>query len=244
MVLWRVQQVGSRESQIDSTSFAQRRSTVTQLLGDGVVIANAMESTTWNGRIVQAMVCTECGIERCAAGGWISPRAVDGAVLWLPAFEEMAGDAPLAREYRPPEYFERGIPLFFEPSVTALLEQVHGFPAVAELFRLRTNELTLAMQWTAVAEVLGTFPGEVRLRHEDVIAVSHGEREMRIREVERLLREGAAASAVVTLRALQPDEEAIAFYLDAPGHPAWSPLAIVGGEPVLHLDGLVAQRTA
>lgn len=241
MVFWRVQQIESRRSQMDYTSSAQGHPTVTQLLADGVVIANAVERTTWSARTVQSMICSECGMERCAAGGWISPRAADAAILWLPAFEEMAGGARDAAEYRPPEYFERGIPLFAEPAVTGLLGLAGG--SLHALPRLRGSELILAMQWTAPVGILGKFPGDVRLRHDDVLAVSSGEREVRIREVERVLRASAVNDAV-TLRALQPDEEPIVLYLDAPGHPAWSPLAIVDREPALHLDGLVAQSVA
>jgi hypothetical protein len=235
MALWRVQQIEVRRSEVDYTSSGQGRLVVSQLFADGELIANALARTEWGASSVQAMVCAECGIEGCAAGGWISPRRSDGWVLWLPAFDEMAESARDAHDYRPPACFARGIPLFGKGVAAAL----RGLPALREPPALRTHELIRAMQWTAPARVFGTFPDDVRLRRDHVLAVSSGERETRLQELERLLEEGLRDTDGVTLRELEPNDESVVFWPDAPGHPAWSPLVLTDGKPTLHLDGLV-----
>src|SRR5688500_13788287 len=108
MDFWRVERIELSRSDADYTSSGEGRPIVTELVADGVIVANAMDRTTWNARSVQAMLCTDCGMEGCAPGGYVSPRAIDGSVLWLPAFEEMTESGAFV----PPQYFARGIPLF------------------------------------------------------------------------------------------------------------------------------------
>jgi hypothetical protein len=235
MDFWRVERIALSRSEADYTSSETGRPIVTQLLADGAIIGNAMDRTRWNARVVQATLCTDCGMEGCAPGGYVSPRALDGSVVWLPAFDEMTESGA----FEPPEYFSRGIPLFTGPSISALLVHLTGLPPIGDLPPLRANELLLLLQWMAPAEILGVFPREVRLRRADVLAVSSGERDARIGELERLLCEASAEHADRMMRARRPDEDPVVFYLDAPGHPEWSPLALVDGEPALHLDGFV-----
>ena len=224
---------------MDFSSSAQGRPTVTQLLGDGEVLANAVEYASWSDRRVQPIVCAACGIEGCEPGGWVAPRATDDAVLWLPAFDDM--DEELGNERGPPDYFaKRGIPLFGHELASELCRLVAGFPSCSELPTLSWREAVLVMQWMAPRKVLGAFGAAVRARSDDVVAVSSGERDRRLQELERLLGRELATGGDARWRAREPGDEVIEFYLDGPGHVAWSPLAVVAGAVTLHVDGLVA----
>lgn len=238
-MLFRIKHLESRRVQVDYRSADLGRPTVTQLVADGEVLVNAVHSDTWSTDPTQVMVCAACGIERCEAGGWVSPRRASGVVLWLPAFSSMAESEADAVEYRPPTYFStRGVPVFDEQLFAAASPRPRGLWTPTDLPALRSNELVLAMQWIAPGQILGTHPGPVAVREADVLAVSSGEREARLRELATLLAGALRSLEPVALRALGAADEPIVFHLDTPGHPAWSPLAIVDGAPRLHFEGL------
>lgn len=237
--LWRVKHLETRRAVADYTSSEQGHRAVTQLVADGEVIANAIESTTWTQGSVQVVVCAQCGFEACAPGGWVAPRRAGSSVLWPPAFAEMRDDGDDAGEHRPPDYVRRrGIPRFDEPRAATLCASLPGAPDVAQLPPLRSDELALAMQWTAPGEILGAFPGPVVLRAPDVVAVSSGDRDACLRELAALLSRACSESAPATLRPWNEGDERIEIFLDTPGRPMWSPLARVGSVLRLHLDGV------
>lgn len=186
---------------------------------------------------MQPIVCTGCGIEGCAPGGWVAPRAAGDRILWIPAFDEM-GDDFGRRERAPPSYVStRGVPTFADAAATALAEAVAA-AALDAIEPLRSRELALLLQWLAPAEVLGATPPPA-VRAADLLAEASGERERRSSALADLL-DGARADVPVSFRPLRTGDELVTFFLDAPGHVEWSPLVLVGGEPALHLDGLVA----
>ena len=144
-----------------------------------------------------------------------------------------------AREYRPPDYMAtRGIPTFDEARAARLVASIPSVPHVEQLLPLHSDELVLAMQWTAPGEILGTFPGPAVVRETDVLTVSTGDRDECLRDLAALLRGARAASEPVVLRPWSEADERIEFYLDTPGHPVWSPLARFDGVLRLHFEGI------
>lgn len=237
MSLWRIRDLTSRRVQADYTASEQGRPFVTELLGDGEVIANAIERTPWAGTQVQAVICTHCGFEHCAIGGWVSPRRFADLLVWLPVFDAISSEGDDCNEYAPPPYFTRGMPVF-GPLVLPILEQRIGTP-IASSPRTSLREVARTMQWLAPGHVLDVPQSFVRLAAEHVLASSTGDRHSLAQELQRLLDHAASTDAAASLRPRREDEEVIELYLDLPGHHAWSPLALVDGRPALHLDGLV-----
>ena len=90
MDLWRVERVETRELEC---SFAGPASaTVTQLVADGEILADAVEYPRWRVDPVQVELCAECGVAGCAPQGWVRPRRAGDRLLWLPAFDELVED--------------------------------------------------------------------------------------------------------------------------------------------------------
>ncbi len=83
MDLWRVKRVEARQAVLDFSSSDLGQARVTQVVADGVVIANAREHTRWTERASQVQVCEECGVERCTPGGWVAARRAGDVVLWI-----------------------------------------------------------------------------------------------------------------------------------------------------------------
>lgn len=85
---------------------------------------------------------------------------------------------------------------------------------------------------------VGAFRGT---RYVSAFARSSRSREATARSLRDVSCTGPTEKDAV-MRPLVPGDEPVEFYLDAPAHPAWSPLVLVVGEPRLCLDGLVAVR--
>ncbi len=193
-----------------------------EFVADGVVIFHAVPMT----ESAELFGIIECNV---------TPRVAGEFLVWFPSLERMVDHLLI-----PAYVSERGIPVF-DTSATATLRRL--IPALSKIPPLRSRELMWATQWTAPANLLGTFPDAVRARTEGVLAVSHGDLKERLRELTCFIERAIAANAPVTLRELSASDERIEFYLDAPGHPTWSPLAMVDGEVQLHFNGFVAVMT-
>lgn len=239
--LWRIDQLVSRRSQMDFTSSGQGCPTVTKLVADGELIANAVEYVTWSDSLVQVEVCPECGCERCAPGGWIAPRFSGELLLWMPAFDAIAQSELGPDEFLPPAYVaRRGIPCFGSEALAALARQIPGLVSESETRTLTRRELALGLQWTAPLRLLGDPSGAPALRREDVLAVSAGDRGDVLDDLERLIHEAMANDDAITFR---PGREGspVELHLDAPGHPSWTPLVLIDGKKKLLFGSLIAE---
>ena len=221
-MLWRVNQLEHRRVEVDRSSAGLSRAVVTQLLHAGEVIANAIEWTRW-GDTAQVIVCTHCGVVGCETGGWIAPRKVGDHVLWLRTVQA------------PPAYFEKhGIPLI---DAAQLPSRVLG-----ETLLLRGQDVVRLLQMTAPDSLLGAFGSEVVVREPAVIAVSEGERAEALQALKTVLAETQAVRAPVAFDPLGDGDVPTTFYLDAQGHPSWSPMVRVGGVLRVYVEGLGAMR--
>lgn len=239
MNLWRVEQVEPARAVLDFSSSGQGHRTVTQLVADGEILANAIEFTTWSAGSTQVEVCSECGVERCASGGWVAPRRSGEHLVWLPAFDELAEDDA---EFGPPRYFaERGLPVF-EPPAAGRVAATVGV-AFQELRALSYREVALLLQWTAPGRLLGLPPAPPRVRREDVLAISSGDREEILGRLDELLAVALRSDAEVVLQSLSDATEPVGFFLDLPGHPEWTPLARFYDRLELRVAGLVVRPT-
>ena len=80
MVFWRVQQIESRPSQMDYTSSAQGRPTVTQLLADGEVIAEGdlgLPAEPTQGRLAPAISTSSIPAAAAAPAGTALPSYIE-----------------------------------------------------------------------------------------------------------------------------------------------------------------------
>ena len=221
-MLWRVNQLERRRVEVDRSSAGLGRAVVTQLLHGDKVLANAVEWTRWRDT-AQVIVCTHCGVEGCESGGWVAPRKVGDHVLWLRTL------------HAPPAYFEKhGIPLIDAAQLPSR--------ALAETLLLRGEDVVRLLQMTAPDSLLGALGSDVVLREPAVIAVSEGERAEALAALKTVLAETLAVREPVAFDPLSDGEVPISFYLDARGHPSWSPMVRVAGVLRVHIEGLGAMR--
>ena len=73
--------------------------------------------------------------------------------------------------------------------------------------------------------ILGRFPDAPSVRKEAVIAIDRGDRDEHLERLGRLLRQAWERPHALVSCA---EVERLEFYLDLPGHPAWSPLVKCG----------------
>lgn len=238
---WLVQRLDVERAVLDFSSSGQGPRTVTQLVADGVVVANATELTSWSGPSSQVEVCDSCGYEGCAPGGWVSVRQAGDVVVWIPAFGELARGDRDGDELAPPAYLkQRGLPCFAGDVAVALERAVGSRRPFPPLTR---RELALAFQWVAPAGILGAFPEQPAIRRSAVLAVSSGDRAAVLDRLDALLAGAWADDAPVQLERLS-SAEPVELYLDMPMHPGWSPLAIVDRRAALCVGDRVASSTA
>ena len=222
---------------LDFRSSGQSRPTVTQLVAEGEILANAIEFTTWSVDPVQVEVCFDCGVERCAPGGWVSPRRSGDRVLWIPAFDELAEDQG---EFGPPRYFaRRGVPLF-EPEAAKTLAKTVGVE-LEDVRPLTSRDVALLLQWMAPSDLLGAAPAAPRVRREDVLAATSGDRDEALDRLDELLAAAIGSDAEVVLQNRCDEADPIRFFLDLPGHPEWTPLVRIHDRVELAVGGLVVR---
>lgn len=228
-----------QRAMVDFSSSEQGRPTVTQLTGDGEIFANAIEFTTWSADPVQVEVCSECGVERCAPGGWVALRRSGDRVIWLPAFDEMAEDDA---EFGPPRYFEeRGVPIF-EPEPAKALAEAVGV-TLDEVRPLESRDVAHLLQWAAPGQILGVAPAAPQVRREDVLAATSGDCDDALKHLDELLAAAIASETGVMLEEPPDGAEPISFFLDLPGHPEWTPLIRTDSRLELSVERFIARRS-
>lgn len=222
---------------LDFRSSGQGRPTVTQLVAEGEILANAIEFTAWSVDPVQVEVCSDCGVERCAPGGWVSPRRAGEHVAWIPAFDELAEDQG---EFGPPRYFaRRGVPLFEREAAKTLAKMVGV--ELEDMRPLTSRDVTLLLQWTAPGRLLGAAPAVPRIRREDVLAATSGDRDEALDRLDELLAAAIGSDADVVLQNRCDEADLISFFLDLPDHPEWTPLVRKHDRVELAVGGLVVR---
>lgn len=237
MDLWRVERVETRELEC---SFAGPASaTVTQLVADGEILADAVEYPRWRVDPVQVELCAECGVAGCAPQGWVRPRRAGDRLLWLPAFDELVEDLALG----PPRAFaRRGVPLFEPDAARPVVEMMSR--ELDALQPLTLRDVALLLQWTAPGGLLDAAPTPPRVRREDVLAVTSGDRDETVDALDALLSAASASESPVVLREAAEGHERTGLFLDLPGHPKWSPLVRVAERVELALGDLVVSRSS
>lgn len=221
--MWIVRDIAFSSAALHFSSSGQPDRTVTQIVADGVVFANAAELTRWDEGSVQVIVCEACGYEQCQSGGWFAPRQAGELMVFVPLFDEMLEGGWERTEYAPPQYTEsRGVPAFTRAVAEELRRQCPQLPAATRLPLLSGAELVRCVQWAALMGILGTFPDQVRLRRELLAAVSEDDQDEAVARLSAVVRELLGAP---TVELRQDDGQAhITFYLDGPGFPSWSPI--------------------
>jgi hypothetical protein len=239
--VWIAETLAFEPVQLDFTSAGLGPHRDRALVADGVELVNAVRLADLDDEDpVQVIVCRGCGITGCQPGGRVAIRRFGEDVIWLPAFAEMASGEWQMEEYAPPGFMsERGAVLLR----AALLEQLEAEAFLArKAAPLSAREAARIVQWEAPGRVLGQVVEDAKLRSKP-IAVDAADGAKVAAALDRLLAEHLASDAPVAPIA---DVEPIAFYLDLPDTPAWSPLARTrDGRLVLNLvAGLAAAIAA
>ncbi len=239
--MWLVRGVTVQRATLDFSSSSGGHREVTQLLADGVLFANAIELTDWTGARAQVLVCESCGIEHCAPGGWLAPRAAGDLMVFTPAFEDMgSGDSERA-EYRPPPYVaNKGIPAFSRALYASFAEVCNELPSFDALPPLCGRDLALCLQLEAPGAVLGRFPALPELEDGKVLVTADEDRRL-VRLLSETLHAIGACDAV-RIECARPNTATMPLYVDAPrGAHEWRALAMEGRIPrLLPMHGHVA----
>ncbi|GAB5547191.1 MAG: hypothetical protein SangKO_069510 [Sandaracinaceae bacterium] len=237
MDVWRIERVEIRE--LDCSFSEPASETLTQLVADGEVLANAVGYTRWGADPVQVELCAECGVAGCAPQGWVRPRRAGDRLLWLPAFDELVEDLELG----PPRAFaRRGVPLFEPDAARTVVEMMSR--ELDDLQPLTLRDVALLLQWTAPGGLLDAAPTPPRVRREDVLAVTSGDRDETLDALDRLLSAASASESPVVLREAAEGHERTGLFLDLPGHPEWSPMVRVDERVELAFGDLVVGRSS
>lgn len=222
MSIWLATEITKHRVTLDFSSSEQPNPTVTQLVVDEALFANAVELTSWDEDRVQLLVCGQCGIVHCQPGGWVVPRKAGELVAFVPLFEAMLEDEEGRSEYAPPPFVvDRGV-VTFPPGLYQSLQRVcEGLPDADDLEALSGEELIRSVQLNAPWRVLGRFPEPVQLRRDAIVAASDGDPQKltdMLRKTVQDLMEAPAVRIVEADASLEP----IVFYLEGPAAPEWS----------------------
>jgi hypothetical protein len=235
--------IETRAATLDFTSSEQGRPRVIQLFVDDVLFGNAIGLTSWDAGAFQPLVCEACGIEGCEPGNWLVARRAGEFAVLLPDFQAMLDDANDANEHAPPAYIRSKGALVLGP------EEYHRFRSLVSGARefqrlpgLRGNEARRLLQFEAVHNMLGKFPGDVAVRHDHAVACSDGEITERMQQVAALL-DALGEHQPVRLRPVGDEAVPIVFYLDDPKATEWAPISIENDRAVLlAAPGLAVER--
>jgi hypothetical protein len=224
--MWRVRQLASRQAKPDFSSSGQASRQLTQVIADGILLANATELSSWNERRVQVIVCESCGVEHCQPGGWLAPRLAGLDVVFAPAFSDMIAGESERREYAPPAFVaDRGVPLLDEDAYASFCKYAGELPLAKDLPVLSGADLVRCLQWEAPLRVLGSFPAPIALRRECLLAVSEGDLAETAEALDATIRQ-LAASESVAIRPILPGTTTRTFYLDGQGTLEWPVVAV------------------
>lgn len=142
--IWYIAEPTVREIELDFSSSGQQPHLARQIVAGDVVLANMADLTDWTEDPSQVLVCTSCGIVRCAAGGWAAIRFAGALVVWLPAFAKKREDE--VENMEPPYMPLRGLPAF-DGDVYAQLANRAGLPGLDQLRWLSGAELADLAEW-------------------------------------------------------------------------------------------------
>jgi hypothetical protein len=243
--MWRVRQLERWRATLDFSSSGQPSRDVTQLSADGLLFANAVELSDWSERRIQLIVCQDCGIEHCQPGGWLAARRAGTDVVLPPVFADMLEGESGRTEYAPPRYTtDRGVPFFDENTYPSLGRYGAEIPVAQDLPALTGTEFVRCLQWDAPVRVLGSFPDEVALRCDCLLAISEGDLAERVEALQATIHQLLAAEAVA-FRPIPPGTTTRTFYLDGRGTPAWPAMAVdAAGTAYIQCEGRLAAPSA
>ncbi len=232
--------ISTRAATLDFTSSEQGRPRVTQLVVDDVLFANALNLTSWDAEAFQPLVCEACGIEGCEPGNWLVARRAGEFAVLLPDFSAMLDDENEATEHAPPAYIRtRGALVLGRDEYHRFRSLVSGAREFERLPGLRGNEARRLLQFEAVHNMLGRFPGDVSVRDDHAVACSDGDLTERMRELVELLH-ALGEHHPVRLRRISNEAVPVVFFLDDAKATEWAPLSIENDRMVL----LAARRRA
>ncbi|MBK8015202.1 MAG: hypothetical protein IPK13_28165 [Deltaproteobacteria bacterium] len=241
--MWIPTTIETREAILDFTSSEQGWPRVTQLFVDSLLFANAIGLTSWDADAFQPLVCEACGIEGCEPGNWLVARRAGAFAVLLPDFPAMLEDENDATEHAPPAYIRtRGALVLGRDEYHRFRSLASGAREFERLPGLRGNEARRLLQFEAVHNMLGRFPGDVSVRDDHAIACSDGDLTERMRELVELL-QGLGDHQPVRLRPASNEAVPVVFYLDDATATEWSPISIEKDRMVLlAAPGLVVER--
>ena len=231
--MWHIDTIETRSVDFGLSELAGARK-VTEVLADGVRLANAIElaGTFLTGPTAQLEIC-DCGQVGCTPGNFVALRRLGDSVVWVPAWTALE-NAEEGVDVTPPPYVRsRGAPMFGERAWERLRSLNASFPALAELPPLDTREAVRCVQWSAPGRALGEFPSRPRVRRDLVVAVTHGDLATELDRVDEILRSFFDDRRAVVARPSSDASRPVELWLDLPGVPALACVAEVDGGAAL-----------
>lgn len=156
--MWIVKDLGTEPRSYDFAPSGQRRHDDVALLADGRTLANMLGKVDWRSDRVQLELCTDCGREGCALGGYVALRRIGDSVVMIPSVHGYSGDeANWERvQYAAPDLLRTyGAPLIAGAEWQRLRQLQPGVPARDDLKRLRWAEARLLAQFEAPQALFG-----------------------------------------------------------------------------------------
>jgi hypothetical protein len=235
--MWEVTTFVSTPVELDFSSSGLGYHSSTAIDAGGIRLFNALDLVDFELGLAQVYVCSDCGTPHCERGNWVALRRVGADVMWLPAFAQMESGEWEAQEYTPPRFVaDRGAPLFRASTWEALRAIRSDVPRADDLPALASREAVQLLQWSAPGRVLGRHPQKPSLERKRVVAVTEGDRDAIVKDVDAALAHYYEAAVRLAIQPRSTLQSRIELWLDLPGTPAWSAFGY-GSEGIVLLFG-------
>jgi len=233
-MIFEVENIQAKDVIYDFSSASLGELKTKSIYVDEFELFNNISSLDFALEAFQAMLCRSCGIENCAPGSWVSFRKFRNQVLIVPAVNLMREGNYEMTEYGPPNYiYQKGTLAFSRENYDLLRKLTSRFPKYDTVKKLSDQEMLGCHQLSVPGRIFGELGGIPILRKDVILAVSEGELEDQIANLELALQKAYESGKATNERDVS---QPIEFYLDLPGFPTWSGMAIRKGNPDLILN--------
>lgn len=237
--MWQPRSFSTLDTKPGSFPYLSSGEPVHRLIVDDTVFSNALECSNWEMNPIQLRVCEECGRPWCDPQyGWMSLRSSGKDIIFLPAFSEIESSDLGFGFYRPPFFAGHQNQAVFlsQDMVGELQSYARNMPPQTDLPNLTYCEVARLIQWEAPFDVLGVFPGSLKLNREVFVTASWENVEEVVEILEKLIGHALSSQAPAVLIPRKPDDILISFFLADIGFVDWKPLAFSDGDWHFHLE--------
>jgi len=223
--MWIPKEFKTKPKKMDFSSLGQSTVDVTALYADGENLMNAIELMEFDCDPIQFQICDHCGYPGCSSGDWLSIRKIGESVIILPAFTVMDDGEWESSEYDPP-YFTRiiGSILLKNGKYEEFRNLVKGIPALSEVKKISSYEISRLLQWEAPFRMFGDYPNPITIKSDLLCTTSLQSDEMAVDALVSLMNHFQSSKLDIDLIPISVEDEKISFFLEGTDFIEWVPM--------------------